>query len=196
METWSTLEIARAIALAIALSACAGLRAWLPLLLVGSLARFNLLTLGPSWHFLASNQALLLFGVATVIEVVGDKIAAVDHLLDAISTVLRPAAGSLLAASVLSFAHDPLVALVAGIAIGAPVALVPHAVKTGLRAYSTGLTAGLANPVLSVIEDALALLLFVLAVVVPLLTALLFAAVTVFLLSWFSRRKRSTVAAA
>lgn len=189
MEGWSAMEITRAVILAIALAACAGLRAWLPLLLVGILARFDLLTLGTSWHFLASNQALLLFGAATVIEILGDKITAVDHALDIVSTVVRPAAGSLLAASVLSFVHDPLLALVSGIAIGAPAALVPHAAKSGLRVYSTALTAGLANPVLSVIEDGVSLVLFVLAVVIPLLVALLLVAVTVFLLWRLARRK-------
>ena len=183
-------------ALAIALAACAGLRAWLPLFLVGILARFDFLTLGTSWRFLASNQALLLFGIATVIEILGDKIAAVDHALDAVSTFLRPAAGSLLAASVLSFIHDPHLALVAGIVVGAPTAFLPHAAKSSLRLSSTGLTAGLANPVLSVIEDGISLFLFALAILVPLLAALLLVAVTVLLLWRFSRRKPARVRAA
>jgi len=196
VDSWSALEIARAVALAIALAACAGLRAWLPLFLVGILARFDFLTLGTSWRFLASNQALLLFGIATVIEILGDKIAAVDHALDAVSTFLRPAAGSLLAASVLSFIHDPHLALVAGIVVGAPTAFLPHAAKSSLRVSSTGLTAGLANPVLSVIEDGISLFLFALAILVPLLAALLLVAVTVLLLWRFSRRKPASVRAA
>ncbi len=196
MDGWSAMEIARAVVLAIALAACAGLRAWLPLFLVGLLARFELLTLGTSWRFLASNQALLLFGIATVIEILGDKITAVDHALDAVSTVLRPAAGALLAASVLSFVHDPLLALVSGVVIGAPAAFVPHAVKSSLRVSSTGLTAGFANPVLSVIEDGVSLVMFVLAVVVPLLVALLLVTVAVFLLLRLARRKPASARAA
>src|SRR5688572_31451589 len=46
------------------------------------------------------------------------KIPAVDHALDAISTVLRPAAGALLAASVMWQIQDPLTAAVLGIAVG------------------------------------------------------------------------------
>ena len=86
--------------LAIALAASAGLRAWLPLLLAGGLARAGVLDLGDSFSFLASNKALVLFGVATIVELVGDKVPAVDHALDVIGTPLRPAAGALLAASV------------------------------------------------------------------------------------------------
>src|SRR5512138_341258 len=153
-----------ALALAIALAASAGLRAWLPLLLAGGLARLGVLDLGPAFQFLGSNKALILFGVATVIEVLGDKVPAVDHVLDVIGTPLRPAAGALLAASVLGTVSDPLTSLVLGTVVGAPSALVPHAAKSALRAASTAATGGLANPVLSLLEDVLSVLTFVLAV--------------------------------
>jgi Domain of unknown function (DUF4126) len=165
------LEIVPSLALGIGLAACAGLRAWLPLLLLGSLARWGVVDLGPSFEFVASTRALILFGVATVIEIAGDKIPAVDHTLDALSTVLRPAAGSLLAASVLWQISDPLTAMALGIAVGAPSALVPHAAKSTLRVVSTTFTGGLANPVLSFVEDAAAFVLFVVTVVVPVLAA-------------------------
>ena len=45
----------------------ARLRAWLPLLLAGGLARAGILTLGPSFGFLGSNRALILFGTALVV---------------------------------------------------------------------------------------------------------------------------------
>jgi hypothetical protein len=171
MESAAWTEIVPSVALGIGLAACAGLRAWLPLLLAGALARAGFLELGPSFRFIASNRALVLFGAATLVEIVGDKFPAVDHTLDALSTVLRPAAGTLLAASVMWQVSDPLTALALGAAVGAPSALVPHAAKTLLRAGSTALTGGLANPVLSLAEDVAALALFILTVVVPVLVA-------------------------
>jgi hypothetical protein len=166
---WSALaEFLPSLALGIALAACAGLRAWLPLLLASLLARAGWLDLGPSFQFLASNKALVLFAVATFIEIVGDKIPVVDHALDAIGTPLRPAAGALLAAAAIGQVSDPLTALVLGTAVGAPAALVPHAAKTALRAASTTFTGGLANPILSLVEDGASFVLFVLAVLVPL----------------------------
>jgi len=167
------LEIVPSLALGIGLAACAGLRAWLPLLLLGGLARWGVVDLGPSFEFVASTRALILFGVATVIEIAGDKIPAVDHTLDALSTVLRPAAGSLLAASVLWQISDPLTAMALGIAVGAPSALVPHAAKSTLRVVSTTFTGGLANPVLSFVEDAATFVLFALTVVLPVVAATL-----------------------
>jgi len=171
MDGWTTAEIARAVALAVALAACTGLRAWLPLLLAGGLSRLEILQLGQSWGFLGSNTALLLFGLATVIEIAGDKIPAVDHTLDAISTVVRPVAGSVLAASAMGFVRDPLVALALGVVVGAPTALVPHALKSGLRAASSAFTLGLANPIVSLVEDVTTVLLFALAVLIPLALA-------------------------
>lgn len=173
MDSVNWLEIVPSLALGIGLAACAGLRAWLPLLLLGALARWGVVDLSPSFAFVASTRALVLFGVATVVEIAGDKIPAVDHALDALSTVLRPAAGSLLAASVLWQVSDPLTAMALGVAVGAPSALVPHAAKSTLRLASTTFTGGLANPVLSFLEDAFAFALFVLTVVLPVAVAAL-----------------------
>jgi len=189
MDVATLSEFLPALALAIALAASAGLRAWLPLLLAGGLARAGVLELGDSFSFLASNKALVLFGVATVIELVGDKVPTIDHALDAIGTPVRPAAGALLAASVLGTVSDPLTALVLGTAVGAPSALVPRAAKTALRTVPTTLTGGLANPILSFLEDAISLITFVLAVLVPVLVVALLGLTTYVLVRLFRRRK-------
>jgi hypothetical protein len=195
MDMASVTEFLPALALAIALAASAGLRAWLPLLLASSLARLGVLDLGPSFQFLTSNKALFLFGVATAIELVGDKIPAVDHALDVIGTPLRPAAGALLAASVLGTVSDPLTSIVLGTAVGAPSALVPHAAKSALRAASTATTGGLANPLLSLVEDGLSIAVFVLAVLVPVVVVALLG-LTMYLASRWLRRRRAVAPAA
>ncbi len=192
MEVATFSEFLPALALAIALAASAGLRAWLPLLLAGGLARLGVLDLGSSFAFLGSDKALMLFGVATIVELLGDKVPAVDHALDVIGTPLRPAAGALLAASVLGTVSDPLTALVLGTAVGAPAALVPHVAKSALRMVSTTLTGGLANPLLSLLEDAIAILTFVLAILVPFLVVLLLA-VTLFIALRLLRRRAHSV---
>jgi len=188
--------IVPSLALGIGLAACAGIRAWLPLLLAGLLARAGILELGASFRFIASNQALILFGVATIVEMIGDKVPAVDHALDVLSTVLRPAAGSLLAASVLWRIPDPLTALALGVAVGAPAALVPHAAKSALRAASTAFTGGLANPLLSLVEDLAAVVMFVITVAVPVAMAIVILVVGGLVLRRLLRRRQhSTVPA-
>ena len=195
MDVATLTEFLPALALAIALAASAGLRAWLPLLLAGGLARLGVLDLGPSFQFLASNRALVLFGVATAIELIGDKIPAIDHALDVIGTPLRPAAGALLAASVLGTVTDPLTSVVLGVTVGAPSAFVPHVAKSALRSASTTVTGGLANPLLSILEDVISVVTFVLAVLLPLLVVVLLG-LTLYLAARWLRRGKALVPAA
>ena len=191
---WTT--IVPSLAMGIGLAACAGIRAWLPLLMAGGLARWGIIELGPSFQFISSDRALILFGVATVIEILADKVPAVDHALDTLSTVLRPAAGSLLAASVLWQVSDPLTALALGVAVGAPTSLVPHAAKSLLRAASTTFTGGLANPFISVLEDLMAVALFVLTVLIPVVVAAVLVLVGLLVVRRLARRTPAPLAAA
>jgi hypothetical protein len=184
-----------AVALGVGLAATAGLRAWLPLFLTGLLARFGVVEIGESFRFLSSTLALVLFGVATVVEIVADKVPAVDHALDVVSTVVRPAAGALLAASALYQVKDPLLAVVIGLVVGAPVALGPHAAKSAFRAASSATTAGFANPIISFMEDAVTIGLFVLVVILPLLSLAFLGFVAWYLLRRRRRRRAAPAAA-
>ena len=191
---WAT--IVPSLAMGIGLAACAGIRAWLPLLLAGGMARWGIIELGTSFQFIAGDRALILFGVATVIEILADKVPAVDHALDSLSTILRPAAGSLLAASVLWQVSDPLTALALGVAVGAPTSLVPHAAKSVLRAASTTFTGGLANPFISILEDLIAVALFVLTVLIPVVVAAVLVLVGLLVARRIQRRSPAPLTAA
>jgi hypothetical protein len=176
-----SVDLLQSIALGIALAACAGLRAWLPFFAVGLSVRFGVLPLGDSFRFLGSNVALTVFALATVIELLADKIPVIDHALDALSTFLKPVAGMVLAASVMWTVDDPIVALALGVMVGAPASLVPHTAKATLRGALSPITAGLAAPVLSVLEDVIAFGLVALAILAPFVVAagfVLFALVT------------------
>ncbi len=176
------------LALAVGLAAVAGIRAWLPLLAAGVMARLGVVHLGDSFQFVASWPAIGLFGVASVVELVGDKIPAVDHTLDAIGTVVRPAAGALLAASTMYEIDSPLVACVLGLCVGAPTAMVPHATKLAARAASSTFTFGLANPMLSFAEDGVAAAMLALVFVMPVLLVLACAAGALGAFLWIRSR--------
>lgn len=180
-----------AIALGVSLAACAGLRAWLPLLVAGAGARLGLVHLGESFAALGSTPALVFFSVATVVEIVGDKFPAVDHALDAVGTVARPAAGTLLAAAAMWQIEEPAWALGLGLIVGAPVAAAPHVVKTAARGASSTFTFGLVNPVLSVVEDAVALALAAVAFVAPFLVLAVVAVVGAIILRRVLRSRAS-----
>jgi hypothetical protein len=185
------------LALAFSLAAAAGLRAFLPLLIAGVLARAGVVSLGDGYQFVASTPALACFGIATALEIAGDKIPAVDHALDVGGTFVRPVAGSLLAASVMWQVNKPLWALALGVIVGAPTALAPHAAKAATRTVSTTLTAGIANPVLSTMEDAGAAAVALLAILLPTLTFLVLVLLAFVGWRWWRRRalRKSSAAA-
>lgn len=169
METWL------AILFGLSLAACAGLRAWLPLLTLGLLGRYGVLELNPALSFVSETPALVVFGVATVLEILGDKIIAVDHLLDTIGTIIRPIAGMVAAGSVLT-QTDPTTTAVLSIVVGGGAALTVHSAKAAVRAHSTAfapLHAGLGNAGLSLLEDLATIVGLIVAVLLPLVAGLI-----------------------
>ena len=190
-ELSTVLSFLPSLALAVALSASAGLRAWLPLFAASILARLDVVHLGDAFAFMASTPAIIVFGVATLLEVGADKVPALDHGLDLVSTVVRPLAATLLAGSVMFQIHDPLWALALGLIVGAPMALVPHAAKSGLRVASSTTTAGIANPAISLIEDVAVVGLIFAAVVLPIATAVLALAAAAVAVRWWRQRRAS-----
>ncbi|HEY2955837.1 MAG TPA: DUF4126 domain-containing protein [Candidatus Eisenbacteria bacterium] len=168
-----------AIGAGVGIAAACGLRAFLPLLFLGVAARAELVHLRAGSEWLSSDLALLALGVAAVLEIAADKIPVVDHALDAVATVLRPAAAWLGAYAVLGPWPSPWGQIVALVLAGLTLSF--HAVKAKLRLGSTAATMGLGNPLLSAAEDAVSFLLCW-AVLAPFL-ALLGAALAVWLVS-------------
>jgi hypothetical protein len=149
------MELALQIILGVALAGCAGLRAWLPLFVVGLLGRLGHLDLNASFNFLSRTDALVVLGAATVVEILGDKIVAVDHFLDAVGTFVRPVAGTVLASSMLA-STGPLAATLLGIITGGSTALAVHTGKVLTRIKTTALLpihGGTGNAALSLVED-------------------------------------------
>lgn len=169
METWIT-----PVLLGVGLAAASGLRAFLPLLLAALSARFGWfgVELEGQLAWLSSDAALWALGVAAALETLGDKVPVVDHALDGLSTVVRPAAGAF-ALFAVSGQVDPVVAGALAVMVGAPTALAVHGAKAGTRAVSTAATGGLGNPVLSFLEDALTAVAVALMLLAPVLVPVL-----------------------
>ena len=179
--------------LGLGLASATGLRTFLPLLMLAVAARFELfgVRLIEQMDWLVSWPAIAALGVATAAEFLGDKIPAVDHGLNAIGYVTRPVAGAVAAGSVF-WAVDPAMAAVAGLIVGAPAALAFNAAQTGVRVGSTATTGGLGNPLVSLIEDVLAVLTVIVAFLAPIVIplVLLILAVVVFRLARRIRDRR------
>jgi hypothetical protein len=191
---WTPLVVQ--LAMGFSLAACAGFRAFLPLLALGTAARFHVVPLASGFSWLSSNEALVILSAAVVLELLGDKVPLVDHVLDAAGLVIKPAAGFLVAAAPL-LDLDTKWKVVLGLITGAAVAGAVHLGKAKLRLASTMTTAGFGNPILSVAEDVLGFTGTLLAVFVPLLAAFLALALLFGLgVLLFSLLRRSTRGAA
>ena len=188
--------IVLAVLLGLGLSASTGLNTFLPLLLLSTAARFHIagIELGQKFDWLSSDTAIIVLIVASIVEIIADKVPAVDHFLDSIGTFVRPLAATVATASVLTGADvNPSVAAVVGLMIGAPTSLGFHTLKAGTRVASSAATFGCANPLLSLIEDVISLMLSLLAIFTPLLVP--FAIALMVWLLWLvaKRIRRGTV---
>jgi hypothetical protein len=165
-----------ALLLGIGLSASSGLRAFLPLFALSMAFHFGAFGLHATGHFawLASPLALGALAIATVVEIAGDKIPIVDHALDTVGTLVRPAAGALAAGAVLN-GSDPATGALLGLIVGAPLALGVHGAKAATRGASTVSTLGLGNPFVSLLEDIVVVATTAAAFFVPVLVPVLLA---------------------
>lgn len=182
------MEALSAVAFGVVLAASAGLRAFLPAFGASLAARVFDLPLPEYLAWLERPEALLLFGVATLLEVLGDKVPVVDHALDSVQVFTKPALAAL-AATPFLYQLAPEHAVAIGIAVGAPLALGVHATKATVRLGSTATTGGIANPLLSILEDVVAFVAVAAAFLAPLVALLLMAAL-VFVLFRLARRVR------
>ena len=201
MDNVEPIVLAAQILMGLTLAAIAGLRAFLPPFALGLAARADLVTLSEEFAWLSGTPVLIALGSAVAFELLGDKIPVVDNILDAAGTVLRPAAGALVAtvplftvvASVQDSGTAQTVAWMAGltgVVLGASVSTVVHLTKSQVRLVSTPLTAGLANPVISIVEDIVGFVGVALAILVPVLAFILLLLIVTTVIRL--RRKRVT----
>ncbi len=173
---------------AFGLSASAGLNAYIPLLVVGLIAHFSdWIKLTPPYDLLANPWILGVIGVLLIIEILADKIPAVNHINDIIQTFIRPTAGAIVfAASAHSVAGvHPLLALICGLLVAGSI----HTVKSAaIRPAVTATTGGTANVPVSIAEDVVSTALSILSIVIPILVGVLLVLIVSFIIWWFWRR--------
>ncbi len=175
---------------AFGLATSAGLNAYIPLLTVALVDRLTdgLIDLQGPWVWLSSWWTIGVLAVLLVVEILVDKVPAVDTVNDIINTIVRPAAGAILfAASTRAIGINPVLAAVCGVILAGGI----HAVKAGGRSVVTATTGGVGNPIVSTVEDIVATVGSVIAVVFPYLVLLFFLLVIllVVLLVIYRRRR-------
>lgn len=170
------------------LAVSAGLNAYIPLLVLGLAGRFiDGVTLPGGWQWLSNEWVLGVIAVLLVVEIVADKIPAVDSINDWLQSIIRPASGGIVfgggALSETVAVSDPAAFVESGewvpIAIGVGIAFVVHLAKSLVRVAANTLSAGAAAPALSTAEDITAVVLSGLALLLPILVAVALIALVV-----------------
>ncbi|MCW2587708.1 MAG: hypothetical protein JWQ86_135 [Mycobacterium sp.] len=185
------------------LASAAGLNAYIPLLAMGLLARFtNLVNLPHGWAWLENGWVLTIVAVLLAVEVVADKIPALDSVNDVVQTVVRPTAGGIVfgagTAAQTAAVTDPGAFVSSGqwvpIAIGVVVALAMHLTKTAVRPVANVATVGVAAPVLSTVEDFVSISLVFVAILLPVLVLVVVALIAWAAVKLIRRRRRRPAA--
>jgi uncharacterized membrane protein len=150
------------------------------------------------WSWMENGWVLTIVAVLLVVEVVADKVPALDSINDAVQTFVRPTAGGIVfgsgTAAETAAVADPGEFAQSGkwipVVIGVVIALVVHLVKSAVRPAANVTTAGVAAPVLSTMEDVTSIGLVFVALLMPALVLVFVLALAWAAWSLLRRRRR------
>jgi len=174
--------------LGIGLAAACGFRVFVPFLAISIAAMTGQLHLAPDFAWLGSWPALIVFGVATVFEIVAYYVPWLDHVLDIAATPAAIVAGIIVTASVITGMSPVLRWTLAAIAGGGVAAAVQLA-TVALRRATTYATAGFAHPLAATAEIGGSVGMSALSLLVPVVAGVLALLLIVLAARWLLRRR-------
>lgn len=156
----------------IGLSAACGFRVFIPLLGMSIAVHTGHLTLSSGFEWIGSWPAMIAFGTATLLEVATYFVPWIDHLMDAVMTPAAVVAGTILTAS-LALDVSPFFKWSLAAIAGGGVASLVQVGTLAMRATSSGTTGGVGNPVVSTGELIASIAMTLLALLAPIVCAVL-----------------------
>jgi hypothetical protein len=174
--------------LGIGLAAACGFRVFVPFLVISIAALTGHLRLAPDFAWLGSWPALIVFGVATALEITAYCIPWLDHLLDVAATPAAIIAGIIVTASVVT-GMSPILRWTLATIAGGGIAAAVQLATVAMRRASTYATAGLAHPLAATVETGGSVGMSALSLLLPFVAG--FLAILFILLSarWLLRRR-------
>ena len=196
------------------LAFASGLNAYLPMLAFALAVRWlHLYGVNPHFAFTTQSWFIAALVILTLLDFVADKIPLIEHVWNAVHTIIRPIAGAIVAvvasSSVLPGMHimaatstsgsgaAPValsaipvtgVALLVILIVGGVLAALSHTSKLTARFVSTITSAGFLNIVLSLVEDVLVLIIVLLSLFA---STVMFILLVLFILVFVPRYLRS-----
>ena len=162
------MEVVISILLGIGLAASVGFRIFLPLLITSLASQLGVIELSSGFEWLGTNVALVLFGTASILEVLSYYIPWFDNLLDTVTAPAAVICGSLIMASTM-IEIEPWIRWTLAIIAGGGTAGLIKGTSTSTRAVSSITTAGLGNPIIATIETVGSIVLSLISIFVPFL---------------------------
>lgn len=154
------------ICLGIGLSASVGFRVFVPLFVLSLVAYTGVWELNDSWEWIGSLSALIVLGVATLVEIFAYYIPYVDNALDTIAIPLAAIAGTAVMVSTVADL-SPVVTWALAIIAGGGTAAAVAGSSGATRLVSTATTGGVGNPVVSTVETTTSVFMSVVSVFLP-----------------------------
>lgn len=186
-----TMEIFLSLCLGVGLAACSGFRVFVPLLISSLGIHFGIVNVDTGFEWMGTWTAIAVLASATVLEIGGYYIPWVDNLLDTIATPAAVAAGTLLTTSFIEI-DNPLLQWGLGIIMGGGTAGFIQAGTSLVRLASTKFSGGLANPVVSTVENVTAIGFSLFTFWLPVVAFVLVVLFIVWLLQKLLARKSKT----
>lgn len=177
MEWFSTLT------LALGSAWTSGINLYATVTVLGLLQKFGGTHLPGGLNVLDNWWIIGVAGFLYLVEFVADKVPYVDSVWDVIHTFIRVPAGAVVAWAAVSD-MDTSVAIIATL-IGGGLALSSHGTKAALRAGANLSPEPVSNWTLSIVEDVIAFAGTILAVIAPVLIAIVLGGFAIFLI-WFA----------
>ncbi len=183
-----TSETIISIFLGIGLAASVGFRVFLPLFALSLAAYYDMWELNESWEWIGSLPALIIFGVATLAEILAYYIPWFDNLLDSIALPLATVAGTAVMVSTVAD-MTPAVTWTLAIIAGGGTATAIKGATSATRLTSTATTGGVANPVVSTLETGTSMVVSAASVFIPVI-AVVMVIIILFVVFLFYRKIR------
>lgn len=184
------METILGLCIGIGLSAACGFRVFVPLLVMSVATLAGLFEPSQGFEWLAMPSVCLALAIATICEVAAYYVPWVDNALDTVATPAAMIAGTLTTMAVSSGEMSQFAGWASAIIVGGGTAGAVQLNTVALRGVSTATTGGLGNFVIATGEWIGAILLSILAMLLPIFVAILVMVGIVFAVRWIQKKRQ------
>lgn len=188
------METILGLCIGIGLSAACGFRVFVPLLVMSMASLMGWFEPMKGFEWLAMPSVCIALAIATFFEIGAYYIPWVDNLLDTIATPAALIAGTLTTMAASTGEMSQFASWAAAIIVGGGTATAVQMSTVAVRGISTATTGGIANPLVSTGEWISALVVSILAFVMPVLLVIVGIILMIIVIRWVRRKRQENLA--